>query len=447
VQQERFAWIWDTALVIILGIYFAYVSVVHMTEVGPSIAMRIEVLALTTLVALVSVGLAHFIYTSSRQLLKKSAMRNALMAAVLLSACWPLGASAQDEALIVDLGARSSEQTYPIRLTAQNLNCEQPQDFRFDLSRTPWLRLEGDGVVRQLGPGQSGSLIATLDPAGLSPGPHQGVVRVICDTCAVLFTNCHISVQELVLQMRVTPPPAQTTAPPAPPVPPVPPVIVRPPVPSPVIDEPDSEDETESEAPPQNCTCATSAVITQDFAGDVRVYNSRNGRTRSAFLGMQVNELYRVETGPDSHAVIRTSEGEEIYVGPDSVFTMPLCPGSQAPLILIAKNVVGIVTVQRPGSTHWRRLREGMVVQEGWRIQTGLNSRVVLTDPDLGIEVYISPTSQITVSEVLIPADDPNADDTHIDIRFGGVTVNTARTTRRTDMRVAQCTGNSTPAG
>lgn len=117
------------------------------------------------------------------------------------------------------------------------------------------------------------------------------------------------------------------------------------------------------------------------------------------------------------------------------------------PLVLTPRNIEGSVTYQREGSTRWRRVRDGSEIRDGDRVQTGLDSQVILVNEECGIEVYISPTSQITVTRCLIPASDVDPDAPHVDIRFGGVRVNVAQGTRRTDFEVAPCTTQSTPSG
>lgn len=113
----------------------------------------------------------------------------------------------QEEIEIVDLGDRVQGETYPIKLTAENLNCNAPQDFRFDLRATPWLVAEGEPVARQVPAGESKSINARLDFTNVPPGEYQGDVLTICETCGFipLFKNCRASDKSIRLRVRVVP--------------------------------------------------------------------------------------------------------------------------------------------------------------------------------------------------------------------------------------------------
>lgn len=106
----------------------------------------------------------------------------------------------------VDLGVREQGRTYPLNLVAENYDCRAPQDFRFDLSGTPWLRALGEPVARQVEKGTSKTVRAELDFSGVPVGPVEGSVRVVCETCGFipLIKNCRISDKILLLQARVT---------------------------------------------------------------------------------------------------------------------------------------------------------------------------------------------------------------------------------------------------
>ncbi|MCR4317641.1 MAG: hypothetical protein NUW37_14975 [Planctomycetes bacterium] len=112
-------------------------------------------------------------------------------------------------------------------------------------------------------------------------------------------------------------------------------------------------------------------------------------------------------------------------------------PAEDVPLVLFVKEAEGTVTYQTPDSTRWRRARVDTELHQDYRVQTGLDSRAILKSDEIGIEIFVSATSQITITRCLIPKDDPDAPSTHVDIRFGGITVNVTRDVRRTDMRVA----------
>jgi hypothetical protein len=130
----------------------------------------------------------------------------------------------------------------------------------------------------------------------------------------------------------------------------------------------------------------------------------------------------------------------------------------------------GNVTVQRPGSDRWRRPArnddgsfkdydapletvEGETSQH-LRIQTGLDSRAVVclrgvdeAGREFAYELYVSPTSQITFTSMLVPdwaflygeerriAIEKDREATRR-LMFGGITQNVTRDVRRTDMRV-----------
>ncbi|NWG70811.1 MAG: hypothetical protein HXY23_04260 [Parvularculaceae bacterium] len=77
----------------------------------------------------------------------------------------------------VDLGARRSGEIFTLKLGAQNANCGQPIDFRFN-SKSNWLRLPADPVVRQVPAGQTKYLDATIDLSGAAPGPKIGFIDI-----------------------------------------------------------------------------------------------------------------------------------------------------------------------------------------------------------------------------------------------------------------------------
>jgi|GEM_PF-5202691 len=115
----------------------------------------------------------------------------------------------QDGAPVHDLGDRQQNQTYPLQLTAQNIDCKTPQDFRFDLSAAPWVIALEDPVVRQVAPGQGKTVPAQLDFYGTEPGPHEGVVSTICETCGFIpfVKNCRADKRDVILRVNITPAP------------------------------------------------------------------------------------------------------------------------------------------------------------------------------------------------------------------------------------------------
>lgn len=117
---------------------------------------------------------------------------------------------------VVDLGDRDQLKVYPLSLTAQNLNCSQPQDFRFDLSGAPFAVALGDPVVRQVPPGGQKSTPAQLLFSLSPPGPVQGVVATICETCRpipIFGNNCRADKQLVTLKANVIPAPVRNPAP------------------------------------------------------------------------------------------------------------------------------------------------------------------------------------------------------------------------------------------
>ncbi len=127
----------------------------------------------------------------------------------------PQDAAQQDGAAVHDLGDRVQNKTYPLQLTAQNMDCKSPQDFRFDLSAAPWVIALEDPIVRQVPPGASKSVSAMLDFNGTAIGPQQGVVSTICETCGYIpfVKNCRADKRDVILQVNVTPAPISVPAP------------------------------------------------------------------------------------------------------------------------------------------------------------------------------------------------------------------------------------------
>ena len=107
----------------------------------------------------------------------------------------------------VDFGAREQGRTYPLTLTAENVNCNAPQDFRFDLSGASWISAEQETVVRNVPKGGAKSISAMMDFRSEVPGTVSGEVRVVCETCGYipLIKNCRINDRLLVLQAQVIP--------------------------------------------------------------------------------------------------------------------------------------------------------------------------------------------------------------------------------------------------
>ncbi len=127
-----------------------------------------------------------------------------LVAALLGSA-----AMTQDVIPVRDLGTKQAGEQYDLILTAQNLNCEKPQDFEFQLDNMPWLSADGPLIVHGLGPGQSKSINAKLDFQYTEPGIHYGRVTSRCITCGwYVFAGCNEQGQDVVLKITVQDPAA-----------------------------------------------------------------------------------------------------------------------------------------------------------------------------------------------------------------------------------------------
>ncbi len=113
----------------------------------------------------------------------------------------------QDNIPIRDLGVKQAGEQHPLTLAARNLNCETPQDFEFLLDNMPWLTADGPLIVRNLGPGQSRSIKATLDFKYTPPGVHYGRVTSRCITCGwYVFAGCSENAQDVVLKVTVNDP-------------------------------------------------------------------------------------------------------------------------------------------------------------------------------------------------------------------------------------------------
>jgi len=112
-----------------------------------------------------------------------------------------------------DLGVKRADEQHELTLLAQNVNCETPQDFEFELDNMPWLSADGPLIVRGLGPGQSQSIKATLDFRFTPQGVHYGRVTSRCITCGwYVFASCNEHGNDVVLKVTVNDPAVATTA-------------------------------------------------------------------------------------------------------------------------------------------------------------------------------------------------------------------------------------------
>ena len=121
---------------------------------------------------------------------------------------------AQEDIQRFELGDREHDKVYPLTLTAQNLDCNSPQDFRFDLTQAPWIIALADPIVRQVPPGGQGSTPAQLNFFNTDPGPHEVVVTIICETCGYIpfIKNCRADKREVTISVNVLPAEAPQTA-------------------------------------------------------------------------------------------------------------------------------------------------------------------------------------------------------------------------------------------
>ncbi|MDJ0642950.1 MAG: hypothetical protein QNJ15_09040 [Erythrobacter sp.] len=131
----------------------------------------------------------------------------AIRYSALAVALFGSAAMTQDVIAVRDLGVKQAGEQYDLILTAQNLNCEKPQDFEFQLDNMPFLTADGPLIVRGLGPGQSKSINATLDFQYTQPGIHYGRVTSRCITCGwYVFAGCNEQGQDVVLKITVQDP-------------------------------------------------------------------------------------------------------------------------------------------------------------------------------------------------------------------------------------------------
>lgn len=117
------------------------------------------------------------------------------------------GGGEKKELPVTDIGERDAGQIYDLTLVGQNFDCKKPQDFRFDVSSINWLSIPGDNVVRDLAPGQQGSLPAEADFTGMQPGDYEGQLNITCETCQFLiFKNCSVDKQSVLLKVHLVEP-------------------------------------------------------------------------------------------------------------------------------------------------------------------------------------------------------------------------------------------------
>lgn len=116
--------------------------------------------------------------------------------------------AAQDDQIpIHDLGERNVGQSYNLKLTGINVDCDSPQDFEFEMESLPWVTTEGPAIIRQLGPGQKKSIPAKLDFQYTPVGVHYGRLTSRCITCGwFIFATCVDRGQDMIFKVSVVDP-------------------------------------------------------------------------------------------------------------------------------------------------------------------------------------------------------------------------------------------------
>lgn len=116
--------------------------------------------------------------------------------------------AAQSTAIpVYDLGIREQGRNYPLKLTAQNVNCDTAQDFEFEIDSTPWLYAPKGARIPGLGPGQGRSIKARLDFTYTPPGIYYGRVTSRCTSCGwYIFAACVENGQDIVLKVTIVDP-------------------------------------------------------------------------------------------------------------------------------------------------------------------------------------------------------------------------------------------------
>ncbi len=184
--------------------------------------------------------------------------------ALTLAWCVLAGAAlAQDSSH--HIGQRTVGSVHPFSLIARNDNCIQPLDFRFEFASSPWLRPQGDSVVRGVPRGESRSLPVAVDLTQMPPGRHVAEVDVTCENCrGFIFLNCRFDRQHLVLSVEAVAPAPTATAPARPSASPV--RQAPRPRPEPAPQSTLAAPEPSSPAPDQTATAPMTApsVSTQD---------------------------------------------------------------------------------------------------------------------------------------------------------------------------------------
>jgi hypothetical protein len=140
-------------------------------------------------------------------------MRRTMLAALAL-ALIASGAALAQSAAQFSLGSREVGAVYPLSLTARNENCPQNLNFRFEFTRSPWLRPRGDNRVRGVPTGQSRPLPVLVDLTQMQPGQHTAEVDVVCENCEFLtIRTCGFDRQHLTISVDAVAPATATATP------------------------------------------------------------------------------------------------------------------------------------------------------------------------------------------------------------------------------------------
>ena len=108
---------------------------------------------------------------------------------------------------VSDLGTREQGQVYPLKLTAQNIDCDSAQNFEFEIESTPWLVTPSGTSVPGLGPGQKKSIPAQLDFTYMPPGVYYSHITASCTSCGwFIFAACVEHGQDVILKVKVADP-------------------------------------------------------------------------------------------------------------------------------------------------------------------------------------------------------------------------------------------------
>ncbi len=109
-----------------------------------------------------------------------------------------------DQVPVVSLSPKQVGQSYPLKLTATNLNCNVAQTFEFQLDSGPWLVPPPNMTIAGLGKGQSGTIIAQMDFRNIAPGTYYGHVSSRCTSCGwYILSGCYENGDDTIIKVKV----------------------------------------------------------------------------------------------------------------------------------------------------------------------------------------------------------------------------------------------------